>query len=202
MPRYDIVFDVGKVLIDFDLTRFQEFMLAQGAVLCSRAEFLERTNMHLFERGRITEQVFLEGILKLLPVPVTPETLGEQWCNMFVPYPEMFALLRTLRESGHRIFLLSNTNSIHWLHLEAKHGFSKFVDGSLTSYEAGAAKPEALIFETAEQKFKLVPGKIIFVDDIEEHIRAAEARGWKGIVHTSRDATVKKLLQFDITVPR
>jgi putative hydrolase of the HAD superfamily len=61
------------------------------------------------------------------------------------------------------------------------------------SAEVGMRKPEERIFRHATDLLGLAPGECVFVDDIEANVRAAEALGMRGVLHTEPEATVRRL---------
>lgn len=88
--------------------------------------------------------------------------------------------LRLLTES-HTVALLSNTNEIHWQHVESQsdvfEGFAKL----FLSYETGNAKPSAAAFHDVMQHFDCEPGQIHFFDDNAGNVAAARQEGLKAV---------------------
>ena len=94
--------------------------------------------------------------------------------------------LRALTQS-HTVALLSNTNEIHWNHVDAQSDvFTSFAKLFL-SYETGNAKPTAAAFHDVVTHFDCDPGQIVFFDDNagnvaaaqQEGLRAVQVRGWQ-----------------------
>lgn len=193
----DLVFDVGQVLIRFHIGPFKRFLRQFGARIRSTEEFLKETDMRRYERGLVSSEKFLASVNSLFENPIDKQQLVHSWTKMFSPVPEMLDLIDRLKQR-HRIFLLTNTNELHWEFLEQNYRLGEHAQGVITSFEAGAAKPEEKIYRIAEERFGLTPAETIFIDDIPEHIAAAEKRGWKGIVHTSYDETTRKLSAYGI----
>ncbi len=61
------------------------------------------------------------------------------------------------------------------------------------SAEVGLRKPNPAIFHHAAEKLGLEPAECAFIDDIEHNVRAAEAIGMSGLLHTDADTTVAGL---------
>ena len=55
-------------------------------------------------------------------------------------------------------------------------------------------KPDPGIYAIAEQRCQLVPARTVFIDDLPPNIAAAEARGWRGILHQDESTTRERLL--------
>lgn len=190
-PR-NIVFDVGKVLIDFQPENFNEFLMTKGASVRTTAEFIIHTKLHAYERGETSSQEFLRRVSSLLSVKIEPEQLKLEWLKMFQPKKDMLLLLGSL-DQMYRRYLLSNTNEMHWEFLEEEYRLSARVHGVMTSFQAGAIKPDAAIYQKLEDVFALRPEETLLIDDMPENIEAAIARGWQGIVHTSYKETLAEL---------
>ena len=88
--------------------------------------------------------------------------------------------LRLLTQS-HTVALLSNTNEIHWQHVESQsnvfEGFAKL----FLSYETGNAKPTAAAFHDVVQYFDCDPAQIHFFDDSAGNVAAARREGLQAV---------------------
>ena len=81
--------------------------------------------------------------------------------------------MRALTQS-HTVALLSNTNEIHWNHVDAQSDvFTSFAKLFL-SYETGNAKPTAAAFHDVVTHFDCDPGQIVFFDDNAGNVAAAQ----------------------------
>lgn len=97
------------------------------------------------------------------------------------PQAPTVALLKRLKAAGHRLFYLSNMPHPYADHLERCNAFvADFQDG-IFSARVGLMKPNAAIFELAEQRFGLVPADTLFIDDHAGNVEAARARGWQAV---------------------
>ncbi len=52
-------------------------------------------------------------------------------------------------------------------------------DAIVSSYEVGYRKPEKEIYEIAEEKAKVSPDNILFIDDMPEFVQGAKRQGWQ-----------------------
>jgi FMN phosphatase YigB (HAD superfamily) len=68
----------------------------------------------------------------------------------------------------------------------------------------GVAKPDAGIYLHAIEKLGIPPGEALFIDNLEENIRAAEAAGLHGIVFRNMEQLARdlKLRGFNIPLPQ
>lgn len=180
----DVVFDVGRVLIDFSYDRFAAKLRQQGAVCDGPESFLDQVNLIGYEHGEISSAEFLRQINALLAEPLPVVELTAAWNNLFAPIREMLAVAGTLKQHC-GVYLLSNTSELHWQYLQDAFGLDKICHDRLASYEIGAMKPSAEIFSAACSRFDLQPAATVFIDDLEENVKGAIACGWHGIWHQS-----------------
>lgn len=191
-----VIFDVGKVLFDFSFAPFFEFLHLHGLKTEAR-QFLELVDQRAHEHGEVSAEEFLRRIESLLTVQPERTALIEAWSAIFSPIEEMHDLARSLRPA-YRVLLLSNTSIMHWQELNGRHAIESLADGIITSHTVGIMKPAAKIYATAEERYQLRPAATVFIDDIEENIAAATARGWHGIHHRSPAETRRALCALGV----
>jgi putative hydrolase of the HAD superfamily len=54
----------------------------------------------------------------------------------------------------------------------------------------GLAKPDPSIYRLTEERLGVHPDEIVFIDNHEPHVRAAQACGWHGVLHTDTGRTI------------
>jgi putative hydrolase of the HAD superfamily len=95
--------------------------------------------------------------------------------------------------AGLRACMLSNS----WGHdAYPREVFDGMFDAVVISAQVGMRKPEERIYRHATELIGLPPAECVFVDDMEANVRAAEALGMCGIVHTQPEATVARLAEL------
>jgi len=194
-----VVFDVGKVLVNFSFSIFKDFLAKYGASFSDDQDFFKKTSLLDFEKGFISDKDFLSKIYSNLDPKLCEnlelEEIKRNWKNIFTLNTEMFEFAKQTANS-HPVYLLSNTNPIHWPYLEKEYGLTDFVNGFLTSHQAGAMKPDQKIYKTFIDKFDLEPKNLIFVDDLEENIIACRELGWCGVHHKDDKDSIKVVNSF------
>lgn len=191
----DVVFDVGRVLIDFSYERFVAKLCQQGAQCAGPEDFLARVNLIGYEHGEISSEEFLAQVNGLLKESLPVAELTAAWNDLFTPVREMLQLAGVLKQHC-GVYLLSNTSEIHWQYLQDAFGLDKICHDRLASYEVGAMKPSAEIFAAACGRFDLQPVTSVFVDDLEANVAGAIACGWHGIWHRDIADTRAQLQQL------
>ena len=104
----------------------------------------------------------------------------------------MHDLIRAARQAGLRTGLLSNS----WGGGYPRDLFPELFDAVVISGEVGMRKPEPAIFRLAAELLELDPGECLFIDDIEENIRAAEAVGLVGVHHRNAEQTAARVREL------
>ena len=133
-----------------------------------------------YESGKISEQKFIERMLEILDHQIDTETFCRYFSGNFWENKEVTALLPELKKK-YKLFLLSNTNSIHEEYGWKDYEFLKHFDSLIVSHRAGAVKPEEKIYHAVENASGFPPAEHIFIDDIEDYVNAAKKLGWDGI---------------------
>ncbi len=73
--------------------------------------------------------------------------------------------------------LLSNSFDGARREEEARYHFSELADVIIYSHEVGMAKPDPRIFALTCERLDVQPDEVIFLDDVERHVAAANAYG-------------------------
>jgi len=173
------LFDIGRVLLDFDFERSLARLLPPDAAGHPErlAVLLEKRDE--FESGAIAPDDYIAWALRELDSPATPDEFRHAWRHIFTPVAPMWQVARELSAAGHRLILFSNTNAIHcpWL-FEAFPEFALFPEAVL-SYEVGAVKPQPPIYQHAIDRFGLVPEGTLYFDDLPANIATGRDFGFR-----------------------
>ena len=181
----NIVFDLGGVLVDLDFKSTINGL--QKAGFTNVKEQLQAFDQDgifkKFELGEISADEFRASIRKNSSVSLTDEEVDSLWNLMLLEIPrEKLELILDLR-SKYMVYLLSNTNSIHWDYV-CKNAFNyrgfrmdDYFEETFLSYEMHLAKPDKAIFEKMLQDANLLPEETLFIDDSEANCKAAAEVG-------------------------
>lgn len=174
-----IIFDFGDIFINLEkqasIDEFKKLGL-DGP----NEELLEMND--LFEKGKITELQFIETFQKYIP-NADVHDIRKAWNAVIGEFPLYRLEFLQMLSHKYRLFLLTNTDSIHISRFEHKVGVSFFSDfyqcfeKVYYSYEMGMRKPSPEIFNYIINKHDLSPKRTLFVDDKKENTDAAESLG-------------------------
>lgn len=174
-----IIFDFGAIFINLEKEKSIEEFKKLG--LHEPNQDLIAKNA-LFEKGEINEIEFIESFQKYLP-NASIEDIVKAWKSVIGEFPLARLEFLQMLTSKYRLFLLTNTDSIHINHFEHKVGMSFYTDfyrcfeKVYFSYEMGMRKPDLDIFKTLIRERQLSPKRTLFVDDKKENTDAAESLG-------------------------
>lgn len=190
-----VVFDLGQVLIPFDYKIFIDAVNKhqQGLGESFVKKYNENYSVHRdFERGKISEKDFIAQMLDWLEHKITEDEFVRYWSGIFTLNQDVISLLPKLKQH-YKLYLLSNTNSIHQKYGYQHYEFLKLFDKLFFSHEVGFVKPEEGIYRAVENYSKIPSEEHIFIDDIAEYVEASKQLGWDGIQFTGYDNLVAEL---------
>ncbi len=192
-----VVFDLGKVLVDFDYRVAARRLAARSRM---SAEQLMATLMACpafmqYERGRVTRQGLYEEICRATGFGGTVEEFGRFFSDIFVEITPMVALHAELRRRGFPTYVFSNTNDLAVEHIRRAFPFFANFDRYVFSYEHGLLKPEAGLYEVLERESGRRAGQLLYLDDRSENTQAGAARGWNVILHESPEKSREAVRQ-------
>lgn len=197
-PSCAVVFDLGKVLVDFDYSIAARRIVARCKVppdpvkfFSGHAGLLER-----YELGLVTTRQFFKQICAASGFCGTQAEFGEFFADIFSEIPPMIEMHAELRRKNFPAYIFSNTNDLAVSHIRRRFPFFKNFDGYILSYEHGAMKPDAKLYEVVERETKCRGAEILYVDDRPENAAAGAARGWRALLHESPEKTRAVMARF------
>jgi HAD superfamily hydrolase (TIGR01509 family) len=195
-----IIFDLGKVLVDFDYSIAARKIAARSTKQIPDLKHFLGSSPVLarFESGLLTRQQFFDEMRQITGFTGSIEEFVSDFADIFVPIQPMIELHEELRQNGFQTYIFSNTNDIAMEHIRRNFPFFQNFDGYIFSYEIEAMKPAAKIYEAMEKMAGKRGAEIIYIDDRPENIAAGAARGWRTILHESpeKSRTALKSLGF------
>jgi HAD superfamily hydrolase (TIGR01509 family) len=195
-----IVFDLGKVLVDFDYTPATQKIAARSTQppVDLHSHVGGSPLLVQYETGLITRREFFEEVRRATGFHGDLKEFGDFFADIFTPIPTMIELHTELRRRGIPTYIFSNTNDLAIEHIRRNFPFFQNFDGYIFSYEVKAMKPAAKIYEALEAMTGRRGADILYIDDRPENIAVGAARGWRTVLHETPEQTravLEKLLQ-------
>jgi FMN phosphatase YigB (HAD superfamily) len=195
-----VVFDLGKVLVDFDYTIAAPKIAARTRMSAIELmHFFMGTPLLLqYETGLIGSQDFYREVSTGTGFTGSFDEFAGFFGDIFDPIEPMIQAHDSLRRRGMPTYAFSNTNELAVQHLSRNYPFYNMFDGHILSFEHKAMKPDARLYEVVERLSGRRGGAILYVDDRPENIAAGEARGWQVILHESPEKSRAAFERFGL----
>jgi len=183
-----VVLDFGEVLCHKPtpekLVRMADALdLAQTTFIARYSEERPRYDQGLLSPEDYWSQVAADG------VEVNPELLArlrqwdvEMWSDI---NQDMVNWLDRLREAGFKTAVLSNMHRDMTVYVRRNFGWLQRVDCAILSSELFLIKPHREIYQRCLDCLKLQPSEVVFIDDRQPNVAAAQACGLVGLQFTS-----------------
>lgn len=176
---FNIVFDLGGVVFrwqpDIIIKSLFDDAKTQDRV---RADIFEHPDWVELDRGTIGFDRAVERGADRTGLPKQDvERLLNAVPRFLTPINETIDLIRTLRASRNRLFVLSNMHVASIQYLEETHDIWSMFDGIVISSRIQKVKPEIGIYEHLLAAHQLNAGETIFIDDMRENLEAASSIG-------------------------
>ena len=175
-----VVFDIGEVLVKLDFSPvLRELGLPPSLPLYEALGRLEGWNpFDSFERGTLSKEEFLKTLSSLAGRELSWECFLPIWNSVIVgPFPLTEELLKKL-SSKVPLFALTNSNEFHYKFLKETYPWMSYFAQVFSSHLIGARKPEDKVFRHVLETIRLLPSKILFIDDRFENVKAAKTLGF------------------------
>jgi HAD superfamily hydrolase (TIGR01509 family) len=194
------IFDLGKVLVDFDYRIAAKKIAARSRKAPADLHAFLGSSPLLaeYESGSITRKIFFDAVRDAVDFQGTLEEFSSYFAQIFSEMPETIELHAELRRHGFKSYIFSNTNDLAIEHVRRDFPFFAHFDGYVFSYEVGAMKPQPEIYAAMEKKCGRRGADLIYMDDRAENIAAGAARGWRAILHVSPAKTRTALENWGI----
>lgn len=175
----NIVFDLGGVVFDWQpdaiIRSVFEDSETQDLV---RVEILEHPDWLELDRGTITlDQAIDRGATRTALPRQDVERLFNEVPPSLTPIEETIELIRAIRVTNNRLFVLSNMHLASITYLEQTHRIWDMFDGIVISSRIRKVKPEIEIYEHLLTAYQLKAIETIFIDDLSENLAAASSIG-------------------------
>ncbi|KUF10137.1 HAD family hydrolase [Pseudoponticoccus marisrubri] len=175
-----VVFDIGRVLIEWSPERFYDRVIGpeRRQALFAEVDLMEMNDA--IDRGADFRETVYRCADRHAHWRDEIRMWHDNWLEMASPeIPHSVRLLRALRARGVPVFALTNFGVGTFAVASAAYPFFAEFDRAFVSGHLEVMKPEPRIYEILEQETGLAPDRLIFTDDKEENVAMARARGWK-----------------------
>jgi 2-haloacid dehalogenase len=192
-----VVFDIGRVLFDWNLRYLFEKLIA------------DREELDRFLAEVITEEWHFQSDAGRPLAEMVPELkarhpghapLIDAYVERFLetlpgPIPGTHALVRRLADRGVPLYALTNFGTEFWAQFRPEQPLFALFEDVVVSGEERVAKPDPAVYAIAEARTGRRAGEIFFTDDNPANVAAAAARGWRAHHFTDAGALERALIE-------
>ena len=193
----NIVFDMGKVLIDWDppaIVARENLGEADSRLLLR--EVFQCAEWAAMDHGWMSQEEGYERICRRLPGHLheaARHCVFDWWKAPLDPIPGMAELVREVKALGYGVYLLSNATSTLSEYFHRIPGAECF-DGRLVSADVKMLKPEREIYAELYRRFSLDPAECFFIDDSIINVDGAWLSGMQATVFMGDMARLRREL--------
>jgi putative hydrolase of the HAD superfamily len=192
-----VLFDYGMVLSTPQVPNAHQKLVDIFALSADVFDRCYWASRHAYDQGRYTGQEYWDKVAADAGVSLTGrqtqsliEADIEMWSGINAP---MLEWARSVGREGFRTGILSNIGFELASALEREFAWIKEFPYTIWSCRVGSAKPEAIIFQHAQEKLGVDPEAVLFIDDREENVDGARRAGFCGIVFKNIDDLERQL---------
>jgi 2-haloacid dehalogenase len=191
-----IIFDIGRVLYDWDPRFLYERLIPEGEALDAFLRDVVTQDWHFqHDAGRD----FADTSVELIARHPHHAELIAAWGPRFAesipgPIAGMHELVERLDEAGVPLFAITNFSHEFFPPFRATEAalFDRFRD-IVVSGEEKLVKPDAAIYRLALERFGLTAAEAVFIDDNVANVAGAAAVGMTAILFTGADDLIPRL---------
>ena len=186
MERTAVLFDLGGVVLGSPLHAIREYAVSLRFEPDAINRVVSRTApggaWSRLERGEIALDSFYPGFeadCRAAGLEIDARTMMGRMAGATAPREIMLRAIAKLRTCGFKTGALTN----NWAHAEGEQGrdgtrtlrghFDVFVESSVE----GLRKPDPAIYRLACSRLGVVPGQVVFLDDIGGNLKPAKDLG-------------------------
>lgn len=193
---------VIAVIFDFDGVFVNKFTLLSVQDICKRygisrqkfSDFAREAAAGL-DTGDLTEADYFKNMIETFDLPLTLSELQTLFYQLDERYLQTDDAIQTLLTKLNRDYvtvLMSNVSRELAQRLANKGLYQDFQRRFL-SHEAGMAKPGSQFYQHVLRELGADPGEVIFIDDNQRNVAAAQKLGIFSIHHQDAQSTKEEL---------
>lgn len=194
-----IIVDNAGVLINTDCDSFYKKLAKHSPYnwqYINRS--IEDRNFHIMEKGDISVKEWFKRVCKKYKIKnLNYEWLKREWPKIFFRNIPIEKFVRK-NYKKYNIWMLTNTNSVHYSYLKKKFTIYNFIKKKIISYHIGMAKADKNIYQYTLKKIKLKPEECLFIDNKKSNIETARKLGINTIWYKNYSQFSKELKKFKI----
>ncbi len=188
-----LVFDLGGVIVPHDNDALYARLVSRCAAPNAMDLILAESGDPRYGAGEVGVDALHARLVDELGYDGDWDVFVEDWCSHLGLDQSMLEFVGELAQRN-RLMLFSNTNRVHWEHVNALSGGALGQLEAYLSHEIGAVKPDLHAFRLVTELAGMEPGRALFIDDRMDNVEAARRAGYQAEQFTDQ-ATLEGLLR-------
>ncbi len=144
------VFDLGNVILPFDNHQIAEKLHGRSGLrdTCTPSDIFrylfdwEKGSINGYEEGLCSSLEFFFEVRDRYKLDLGFDEFKDIWNDIFAENTEVSEIVTCLKARGFPLFLLSNTNELHFAYILERYPIVRLMDEWILSFEVGAKKPK------------------------------------------------------------
>jgi HAD superfamily hydrolase (TIGR01509 family) len=184
------VFDLGNVILPFEHRQIAHKLheVSRVAGRFSPDEIfrymfdMEKGLVNPYEEGLMSSLDFFMRLKERYKLEIDFEEFKEIWNPIFREDSEVNDIILYLKGKGYPLFLLSNTNELHFTYITELYPIVHSLDEWILSFEIGAKKPKQRIYDEIFNRTDVERNEVLYIDDIGRYVEAGRGFGLQAMV--------------------
>ncbi|SDB08160.1 putative hydrolase of the HAD superfamily [Ruminococcaceae bacterium FB2012] len=183
----NIIFDIGKVLIDFDFEDHVGKLFDRETADAVIAATWHSPDWTELDRGVLSDEQVLRRFIS--NAPGYEREIREVFAKLgTIPKlrPTTIPMIKSLKAEGHKVYYLSNYFSYLMHTAPWVLDFIRYTDGGVFSCFEHVTKPAPEIYQILCDRYSLKKEESVFIDDSLPNIKGSEDFGIRAIHYTGQ----------------
>ena len=177
----NIVFDVGNVLLTFEPEKVSSLLPDEHREALSQAMFGPDWRWAAFDLGAETNEDIAQSVADSARVPGGRDMVLYAFLEFYrtmKPLP-LYHMIPELKAAGKKLYALTNYGEPAFSSTCRAFPHLALLDGHVVSAREKLVKPDPAFFSLLLNRYGLVPGETLFIDDAAANAEAAARMGFK-----------------------
>jgi len=188
-----VVFDLGKVLLDFDYDiAIRRFAERSNVGIDKVRELINSSVQYDYESGKITTDEFFSYVRNGAGFQGGRSEFVDFFSDIFSPMEMMLNFFKRVKKAGLPVCVFSNTNEIAIQYISKHCSFYNDFDFYVLSFQEKGMKPDEPIYRVVEKKTMKSGEAILYIDDRLENIETGNRLGWQTVLQNDEVCSIAK----------
>lgn len=194
----NVIFDVGKVLVDYYPDIYMESLgLNEEERKVVNEAMFDNPLWAMADAGVYPAEEFLPRFIAQKPEYESQiKTAYDHLDSIIQLYPYVIEWMEDLKSRGLHLFVLSNYPEFLYEKTKPRMAFLPYLDGAIFSAFEKDVKPHESIYRLLLDRYGLAAAECVFIDDREENVQGAGKAGIHGILFEGYESANRQLLEL------